>query len=157
MKGRFHEMYGTSETGTVTKIVFSESETRLNSVGKPLGDIQIIIKDSSSDEIVSSNCRGEILIKTPLLCEGYLVNGQVIKPADYLQSGYFSTGDIGSLDDQGYLYYHGRLDDCYQVGGSNVYASDIESFIQCLDCVDWCCVVVIEDKLLGVQALPALL
>ena len=35
------------------------------------------------------------------------------------------------------------------IGCSNVYASDIESFIQCLDCVDWCCVVVIEDKLLG--------
>ena len=65
----------------------------------------------------------EILVKTPFMAKGYLVNGQIINPFD--ADGFFPTGDLGELKD-GLLFYHGREHDLIKKGGEFVSTALIE-------------------------------
>lgn len=67
---------------------------------------------------------GDIAVRGPAVCSGYLNNDEA--NADAFRDGWFVTGDVGHLDEGGYLYITGRRSDMYISGGSNVYPREIE-------------------------------
>lgn len=142
----FHEMYGTSETSTVTDIDFKAAdEGRQKSVGKPLQGTEV--KICNENEMCPVGVAGEIFCKTELMCDGYY--GQEELFAQACNGNFFCTGDLGYLDEEGYLYYVGRKKELIITGGINVYPIDIESCISKLEGVDECAAFAYPDKLLG--------
>jgi acyl-CoA synthetase (AMP-forming)/AMP-acid ligase II len=122
----FHEIYGTSETSTVTNIHFQQHPEKKKSVGQPLPNTEIRILPPNGQEAKAFEV-GEILCKTPLLCNGYYGRNELF--LEQIPGGYFKTGDIGYLDEEGFLYFSGRIKEIIITGGINVYPQDIEQCV----------------------------
>ena len=122
----FHECYGTSEVGIVTNIKF-DNEIKLKTVGKTISNVSLKILDDSMNEL-PVNQTGEIACKTDMAFTEYLDMSDETNQS--MHNGYFLTGDLGYLDDQGYLYYKGRKKDLIICGGINIYPKDIEDVIR---------------------------
>lgn len=146
LKCEFHEMYGTSETSTATDINFKETIQKKKSVGKALEEAQIrIIKDDGSE--AETGTIGEIACKTELMCEGYYKMEDVFESA--MIDGYFRTGDLGYLDEDGYLYFSGRKKELIITGGINVYPVDVEECVSKLEEVEECAAFAYPEDRLG--------
>ncbi|MBE5980255.1 MAG: acyl--CoA ligase [Paenibacillaceae bacterium] len=142
----FHEMYGTSETSTVTSINFRETMSKKHSVGRPLPEAKVkIIKEDQS--IAKPGEIGEITCKTTLMCNGYYNQPEIFQ--DAMHDGYFKTGDLGYLDDTGYLYFAGRKKELIITGGINVYPQDIEDCMKKILEVKECAAFAYPDNRLG--------
>jgi fatty-acyl-CoA synthase len=90
--------------------------------------MQVRILDSESGAELPAGTRGEIVARGWGLFEGYLAGpGQTTGAVD--EEGWFHTGDWGSLDELGRITYHGRLKDMLKIGGENVAAVELESFL----------------------------
>lgn len=113
--------YGMTETASqVATLGGAEVYQKLGSVGKPLFFNQIRIeKIEETDEV------GEILIKGPTVMKGYYHLPE--ETANRITAdGYFRTGDLGYLDDEGFLYIASRRSDLIISGGENIYPAEIE-------------------------------
>ena len=142
----FHEMYGTSECSTVTDINFREAETKIKSVGRPLPGVKIRIVDDDGKDLNTGEI-GEIIVDSPLRCEGYYKLPDVMEASTC--DGFFKTGDLGKIDDDGYLYFAGRKKELIITGGVNVYPRDIEDKISSMDEVGVCAAFAYTDERLG--------
>lgn len=122
------QTYGMTETAS--QIVTLSSEymlKKLGSAGKPLFPSQLKIVDECGNEVSASCAEGEIFVKGPNVTPGYLNNVQATK--DKLHNGWFNTGDIGYLDNEGFLYVLDRRSDLIISGGENIYPAEIESIL----------------------------
>lgn len=95
----------------------------ITTCGYPRTGMQISIQDGNGDELPAGRA-GEICVSGPAVFEGYLDNDAANDAA--FRNGWFCTGDLGFLDDRGFLYVTGRASDMYISGGSNIYPRDIE-------------------------------
>jgi len=97
--------------------------TKLGSAGKPLfqGELQIV----QNGKVLRSGEAGEIIVKGPNVTCGYL-NGAA---ADSFQQGWLHTGDVGYVDEEGFLYVLDRRKDMLISGGENVYPAEIEAVL----------------------------
>ena len=122
----FHECYGASEIAIASNMNGVINKIQLRSVGiaAPDVDIKIIGKN---DEILANGDAGEIICKTPMLFDGYFKRPDLTQAA--MRGEYFRTGDIGKLDEFGFLYYLGRTKDIIISGGINIYPTDIETVV----------------------------
>ncbi len=146
LKCDFHEMYGTSETSTITNICFNEVTCHKKSVGQALPQAKIkILKDNGQECEVGEI--GEIACKTTLQCNGYYNNS--IEFEKTMQCGYFKTGDMGYLDKEGFLYFSGRKKEVIITGGINVYPPDVENCILQLIEVEECAAFAYPSEKLG--------
>lgn len=122
--------FGMTETGG-SVVLTSPSEpveTRLASEGAHFPGMEIVIKDVESGKRLAAGERGEICIRGPQVFKGYFKAPE--KNAESFDAeGFFLTGDLGMLDDEGRLHYLGRAKDMLKVGGENVAAIEIESFL----------------------------
>ena len=103
-------------------------EQRISRLGKPMPGQSVKICDPESGEEVPTGERGEICARGPNIMMGYYKDP--VKTAEALKDGWLHTGDIGSLDDNGNIMFHGRFKDMLKVGGENVAAAEIESLLQ---------------------------
>ncbi|MBU5253543.1 class I adenylate-forming enzyme family protein [Lysinibacillus capsici] len=142
----FYEMYGTSETSTVTSINFKESLSKQNSVGKPLKDATIKIINDDFKETKTYEI-GEIACRTLLMCEGYYKKMDLFEES--VAGGYFKTGDLGYVDEDGYLYFAGRKKELIITGGINVYPTDVDKVISSLPEIEECASFSYPDEKLG--------
>ena len=144
---KFQQGYGMSETyGTciVLKAEDHHHEELLNSVGKPMPGVSVRIVDEQGNELPAGEI-GEISIRTPTVMIGYLNLPE--KTASVLRGGWYYSGDMGYLDENGYLFLTGRKDDMIITGGENVYPQEVEAcLLSMTDDVDAVCVVGIPDK-----------
>lgn len=113
------QSYGMTETASqIVALNFTDARNKLGSVGKPLLPVQLRL--ANVDQGV-----GQIEIKAPNLAAGYL--NQAAEFARKLTvDGWYQTGDLGYLDDDGFLFIKGRQDDMFISGGENIFPDEIE-------------------------------
>lgn len=123
---QFHECYGASEIAIASNLDIGSAQTKLTSVGKaaPGVEIKILREDGS---IAPTGEIGEIVCKTPMIFGGYYNRPDLTRESMWCD--FFRTGDIGRMDEDGYLYYMGRIKDIIITGGINVYPKDIEAVL----------------------------
>ncbi len=142
----FHEMYGTSETSTATSINFREALCKKQSVGRALPEAEIRILGDDGKPLMRGST-GEIAVKTSLMCGGYYKMPKAMEAA--MADGFFRTGDMGFLDEDGYLFFCGRKKEIIITGGINVYPQDVESCVRELPGVLECAAFSYPDERLG--------
>ncbi|WIM67102.1 long-chain fatty acid--CoA ligase [Corynebacterium breve] len=112
-----YEGYGLTETTAAAAVNFGE-ETKIGSVGKPVGGYSAMVNDD-----------GEILIKGAGVFTGYLNNDEATKES--LVDGWFNTGDLGEIDDNGFITITGRKKDLIvTAGGKNISPQPMEEIIR---------------------------
>jgi acyl-CoA synthetase (AMP-forming)/AMP-acid ligase II len=122
------ELYGLTE-GVITTLEPEEAEGRLSSVGKPLIGTDIRILDDQ-DRPCPPNVPGEIVGRCRYLMAGYHGRPDANDEATWTDAQgrrWLRTGDIGKLDEQGFLYLVDRKKDLIISGGQNIYPADIET------------------------------
>jgi acyl-CoA synthetase (AMP-forming)/AMP-acid ligase II len=102
-------------------------EKRMTTGGLPLRGVDVRISDPETGEEVAPGERGEITVRSPGLFERY--HNDPEKTADAMRGGWFHTGDLGRVDEDGRLTFLGRLKDMLKVGGENVAALEIEAYL----------------------------
>jgi o-succinylbenzoate---CoA ligase len=142
-----YQTYGMTETASqVVTLSPEDSLNKLGSAGKPLFPVQLKIV-TPSGEIAKPLEAGEILIKAPNITVGYL--NQAEETNKKIQNGWLSTGDIGHLDEDGFLFVLDRRSDLIISGGENIYPAEIEGAIISHDEVLDAGVIGIDDKVWG--------
>lgn len=103
-------------------------ETRATTSGKPFPGIRTRVVDPDTGVEVMPGGRGEMTIKGYSLFEGYYKSPEKTTET-FDEQGWFHTGDLCAIDQEGRVSYHGRIKDMFKVGGENVAAVEIESFL----------------------------
>lgn len=116
------EHYGSSEGMQICSNQLKPGRSRLGTVGIPAPDTVMIMADDGSK--LPAGHRGEILVGGPTVVAGYL-NAPEISHAAFV-NGWFRTGDIGSIDEDGFLTLHGRKDDLINRGGEKISPVEID-------------------------------
>jgi long-chain acyl-CoA synthetase len=123
--GRFHELYGLTE-GIMTILDKRDAVRKRGSVGVPMAYTDLrIVSDEGVDLAIGAV--GEIVARGPLLMSGYYRRPDLSAAA--LRDGWLYTGDLGYLDEEGYLYLVDRKKDMIDSGGVKVYPHDVEEVI----------------------------
>jgi acyl-CoA synthetase (AMP-forming)/AMP-acid ligase II len=126
--------YGLTETASTIAVLgpqehrlarnSSESavRARLGSVGKPIPGVEVSVRDPSGDPVAAGTV-GEIWVR------GEQVSGEYEGRTASADDGWFNTRDAGRVDEEGYLFVHGRLDDVIVRGGENLSPGEIEAVL----------------------------
>lgn len=122
--------YGLTEASPVITMtgVHENDEHRCRSVGRALEGIEVELRDTASGRVVPAGQQGEIC------CRGYnVMRGYFRMPEATAESidkeGWLHTGDLGTMDESGYLRITGRIKDMIVRGGENIYPREIEEFL----------------------------
>jgi long-chain acyl-CoA synthetase len=121
--GVLWEVYGTSETGMISYTAPEHQLTRPGTSGLPYEGVQIAIVDESWNRLPAGKT-GEIAVNTPLAISRYLGCGELGE--DTVKGGFYRTGDVGHIDEDGFLYITDRSKDMIVAGGVNIYPAEIE-------------------------------
>jgi fatty-acyl-CoA synthase len=146
--------YGITELcGT---LIFNELdddlERRLTTCGTPIPGFEMRVVDPDSGAELPYDERGELIGRGPARFDGYYRNDEQTRAA-IDDEGFFHTGDLCSIDAEGRVTYHGRIKDMLKVGGENVAAIEVESFLANHPAVKMAQVVGVPDaRLLEVAA-----
>lgn len=129
----FVQKYGMTETSGTCVALGPEDHTlpanpRMKSVGKPLAGVEVRIVDTNGAWL-APKCSGEIVVRSPSNMTGYWRDDRATRDA-YLLGGWLRSGDIGYLDEDGYLFVQDRLKDMIVSGGENVYCAEVEAALR---------------------------
>jgi acyl-CoA synthetase (AMP-forming)/AMP-acid ligase II len=122
------------------------SEERLSSVGRPTPLVRVAITNEH-DEIVKQGETGEICVRGDQALTGFY--NAPNKTAETIVDGWFHTGDLGHLDDEGYLHVTGRKKDVIVSAGFDICAREIEAVIWAHPAVQDCAVIGVPDEQWG--------
>ncbi|MBH0778004.1 class I adenylate-forming enzyme family protein [Nocardia bovistercoris] len=105
-------------------------ESAFGSCGRPFDGMQLRIADPDTAEPLPTGDIGEIHLRGP-----HTLRGMCGRPREdlFTPDGWYRTGDLGRLDDHGFLFYHGRSDDMVKVSGATVYPSEVEKALRGID------------------------
>lgn len=131
-------------------IVEGPQSERLASCGHVRSGMEVAILDAEDNQLSPGEI-GEICVRGPALMNGYWERPDAT--AETLRNGWLHTGDIGRLDDQGYLYIMDRSKDMLISGGLNVYPREIEEVLLRHPAVSECAVIGIPDERWGETAM----
>ena len=124
---RILERYGMTETGMLTSNPY-DGERRGGSVGLPLPGVQVRVADADTAKVLSLGETGVIEVSGPNVFSGYWRRPD-LKATEFRADGYFITGDVGHISQDGYVTIAGRAKDLVITGGLNVYPKEIETLI----------------------------
>jgi acyl-CoA synthetase (AMP-forming)/AMP-acid ligase II len=125
LPGRFYELYGLTE-GFVTVLDKNDYAAKPDSVGVPLPFFEMKIMDENGRELPPGEV-GEICGRGPILMPGYYKRPDLTEKA--VVDGWLHSGDMGYVDEDGFLYLVDRMKDMIISGGVNVYPRDIEEIV----------------------------
>lgn len=144
-----HEVYGASEVGLVSLLLPEMQRTRPASSGRLLPHVQLQVRDADGNALPAGQT-GELWVKTPVVIRSYL-NAPPLDPDTLDATGFFRTGDVGYMDDEGYLFITDRVKDMIISGGVNIYPAEIEAALQKHPAVLDAAVIGIPDDEFGEQ------
>ena len=138
-----YDLYGSTEIGWVAIATPEDMRSRPKTVGKPVQGIDVAVFSPDGEKVAPGDA-GELYVKSEILFEGY-TSGEAKAERD----GYMSIGDLGRIDDEGYLYVESRTDDMVVVGGENIYPIEVERVIEDVDGVSEVTVFGLDDDEYG--------
>lgn len=122
------DLYGLTEASPgVTILCPHDPPEKIKSVGKPMMSVTIKIVDEDGKELPPGES-GNIICRGHNLMEGYYNNEVATK--EVLKDGWLYTGDVGKIDQDGYLYLTGRKKEIIISGGENIYPAEVETVLQ---------------------------
>ncbi|MGP4072299.1 acyl-CoA synthetase [Piscibacillus sp. B03] len=143
-QARFYNFYGQTEVAPLaTALGPDEQLSKLGSAGKPTLNMQTRIVDENDVEVPRGEV-GEIVHRTPHAMKGYLNDPE--KTAEAFKNGWFHSGDLGVMDEDGYITIVDRKKDMINTGGVNVSSREVEETIYQLDGVSEVAVIGIPDE-----------
>ncbi|KEK23017.1 o-succinylbenzoate--CoA ligase [Bacillus gaemokensis] len=121
-----YQTYGMTETSSqICTLSADYMLTKIGSAGKPLFSCQLRIENDG--EVVLPNVEGEIVVKGPNVTRGYFKREDATR--ETIINGWLHTGDLGYLDEEGFLYVLDRRSDLIISGGENIYPAQIEEVL----------------------------
>jgi acyl-[acyl-carrier-protein]-phospholipid O-acyltransferase/long-chain-fatty-acid--[acyl-carrier-protein] ligase len=148
-----YEAYGTTETSPGIS-GNSEGSNKPGSVGLPFEGVEIMIEHYQTGEECPVGENGKILVKGDMVMKGYFNDFE--ETSLHIRHGWYDTGDMGNLDEDGYLWHVGRLKRFVKIGGEMVSLIKVENVLEKYlpDDVQ-CCVVEIPDSIKGAKIVAA--
>ncbi|MCC8967092.1 AMP-binding protein [Bradyrhizobium sp. Pear76] len=141
------ENYGSTEAGMITGLPATMQALKPGSSGRPYRHVEISVRAADRRSLPAGET-GEIWVKTPAVIRQYL-NGEPLGEDQLDSEGFFRTGDIGRVDEEGYLYITDRAKDMIVSGGVNIYPAEIEAVIRTHPAVQDVAVIGIPDDDFG--------
>ena len=141
-----NELYGLTETGAITNLRPDDQFRKVRCAGKAFINMEFRIVDENARDVPAGDV-GEIIARGPTLFEGYYEDEEATRAV--LRNGWFHTGDLGKVDEEGYLYIVDRLKDMIISGGVNIYPEGIENVIYGLPEVSDVAVIGVPDDKWG--------
>ena len=124
----FVDAYGATEVGTTCSITSQEWLEHPGSVGRPLPPFEVIVVDDDNEE-VASNVEGRLYFRDTT-GRGIVYPNDPAKTASaHIAPGVFTLGEIGYVDDEGYVFITDRFSDMVVSGGTNVYPAEAEQVL----------------------------
>jgi long-chain acyl-CoA synthetase len=146
------EGYGMTETASTTTFNRSATERRAYSVGKPIWGTQTQVWDSEGNSLPRGQDHvGEVVTRGMHVMKGYLGNPQAT--AESFTGDWLHTGDLGYIDEDGFLFIVSRKKELIIRGGYNVYPSEIENVLHAHPEIAEAAVVGIPDERLGEEVM----
>ena len=127
----FIQVYGLTELGGVITHLMPEAHRdpdhpeRLVSAGQPIPGAEVRVVDPGTLEDVPTGEHGELWFRTPQLMKGFLGKPEATREV-ITDDGWFRTGDMGKVDEAGFVYVQDRLKDMIISGGENIYSPEVE-------------------------------
>lgn len=126
----------------------------VGSIGTSVPGVEVQIRDISTGERVPAGAEGEICIRGNNIMKGYLNNPKATKETFWFlekgkkrhEDGWFRSGDIGYIDNEGYVFIVDRLKDMIITGGENVYPREVEEVLFTVPEIEECAVIGLPDK-----------
>jgi long-chain acyl-CoA synthetase len=143
---RILEGYGLSETAPVVSFNQLQRPSKPGTVGLPIFGVTVACLDDQ-DRPVATGERGDVSLRGPNVMKGYF--NRPAETAEAFRGGWFHTGDIGTLDEDGYLTLVDRRNDLILRGGFNVYPREIEELMMTHPAVALVAVIGVPDERLG--------
>lgn len=143
------QAWGLTETAPFATHLPAERTTdKLGSAGLPMPYTQVRVVDVITGEPVPAGTSGEIVARGPNITPGYWNNPEATEAA-FDKEGWFHSGDVGHLDEDGFLYVVDRLKDMIISGGENVYPAEVEKVLATMPGVTDVAVVGVRDDKWG--------
>lgn len=120
----FLEYYSSTEGGGVSTLSPEDQLRYVDSVGRPAFSVEVQIVDSE-DRLVPRDSVGRIRYRGPAVAQGFYADPEASTEA--FKEGWFYPGDLGSMNEEGYLFLKGRSKDMIIRGGVNIYPQEIEA------------------------------
>jgi fatty-acyl-CoA synthase len=140
----FRQGFGMTEFGpSVFSLASDDVVRKAGSIGKPNFFVDARVVDPDNQP-VSPGQVGELVLRGPVATTGYHENPEATRAA-FDEHGYFHTGDMARIDDEGYFYIVDRLKDMFVSGGENVYPVEIEAALYQHPAVSMCAVIGVPD------------
>ncbi|WP_067479427.1 AMP-binding protein [Actinomadura hibisca] len=147
----WYEAFGMTETGADLRVGPGDHDETVGTgcIGRPLAHRDVRIVDEAGD-LVERGTVGEIVLRGIGLMDGYLDHAEATARA--FRNGWFHTGDLGRMDEQGRVYHTGRLKDMIRRSGENISAAEVEEVLLGHPAVRAAALVPVPDELRGEEA-----
>lgn len=145
---RLYNFYGSTEAGRSCILDFNREKGKPGCIGKPTKNARFIITDQDRNEIQSSkNNPGLLAIAGAMNMKEYLKAPELTSQT--MQNGFIYTSDLGYIDEEGFVYVLGRMDDVINYNGIKIAPEEIEGFVQRYPGVTDCACVPVKDPMCG--------
>jgi acyl-CoA synthetase (AMP-forming)/AMP-acid ligase II len=143
--------YSSSEIGAVATALPPPAKSKPGSVGIPIQELRIVNGDGAD---ARPGAEGEIWVRNSKGFSGYLDDPE-LTAATFVSGGWFRTGDVGRLDEDGFLYLTGRLNELINRGGEKIAPVEVDQALQSHPAVADAAVFAVPDALLGEDLVAA--
>ncbi|KAL1441365.1 hypothetical protein MTO96_001012 [Rhipicephalus appendiculatus] len=142
--------YGATETTTASTLVTERDpeSKQATTVGRPVGYVEVKVADPATGKETAINEPGEVWIRGHNVFIGYYNDEEKTKEVKG-PAGWYKTGDLGKMDEDGYLSIIGRLKDMVIRGGENIYPLEIEEVLNTHPAIQECHVIGVPDSRMG--------
>ena len=143
---RIREVYGLTEATGLGTVNRRSEPFRPGSAGRTYCNTEMLILDDN-DRPLAAGERGEICLRGPIVMRGY--HNRPKETAEIMRSGWLHTGDVGYVDDEGFLFVVDRKKDMIIRGGENIFPAELEAVLHEHPAVAEAAVVGVPDEIYG--------